>query len=84
MSERPPRRPAVIDLVAFLAVLTTGLLFVALHVTGAAFVMVTGALATLYTAWAASGHRHPPETKPAEQAESAAETTPPGDTGQQP
>ncbi|MFC9331744.1 hypothetical protein [Kitasatospora sp. NPDC057015] len=78
MPERPSRS-ALIDLVAFVAVLATGILMVVLHVSGATFVMVAGALSTLYTTWAVSSRRQAPTR--AGRDESVAAPAPPSEQG---
>jgi len=50
----------LVDLVAFLAVLATGITLVALEATGMTVVMVAGALSTLYAAWTVSSRRQRP------------------------
>ncbi|MBV6703209.1 hypothetical protein [Kitasatospora aureofaciens] len=60
MTQRPARRRTLIDLVAFLAVLATGITLVALEATGTTVVMVAGALSTLYAAWTVGSRRQQP------------------------
>ncbi|MFD5922914.1 hypothetical protein ACFVYP_40370 [Kitasatospora sp. NPDC058201] len=62
MTQRPSPRRTLIDLIAFLAVLATGIILVALKATGMTVVMVAGALSTLYAAWTVSSRRkHSPD-----------------------
>lgn len=55
----PPRRPQVLDLVAFVIVLATGVALVALGLSPESLAAVTIALASLYSAWRAG---HTPDT----------------------
>jgi hypothetical protein len=59
MTQRPASRRTLIDLIAFLAVLATGIILVSLKATGMTVVMVAGALSTLYAAWTVSSRRKP-------------------------
>ncbi|MGW7443750.1 hypothetical protein [Kitasatospora sp. NPDC054795] len=60
MTQRPARRRTLIDLLAFIAVLATGIILVALEATGMTVVMVAGALSTLYAAWTVGSRRQQP------------------------
>ncbi|MFD9691738.1 hypothetical protein ACFWXO_38935 [Kitasatospora sp. NPDC059088] len=64
MSQRPARRRTLTDLVAFLAVLATGVALVALEATGMTVVMVAGALSTLYAAWTVGSRRQESPERP--------------------
>jgi hypothetical protein len=62
---RPPRHPGIIDLIAFLAVLTTGVFFVALRINATTIAAVAAGLSTLFTTWARSAGAQPlPPTEP--------------------
>ncbi|WP_031063395.1 hypothetical protein [Streptomyces sp. NRRL WC-3742] len=58
------QRRTLIDLVAFLAVLATGIILVALEAPGTTVVMVAGALSTLYAAWTVGSRRQHDADKP--------------------
>jgi hypothetical protein len=77
---RPLRRSGVIDLIAFLAVLATGIALVALRTDAATIAAAAGGLSTLYTAWARSigGPYQPSIERPVEEPEAQVVAGQPG------
>ncbi len=78
MPAQPPRRPTLIDLAAFLAVLASGTFMVAANATGQTIGLVAGGMSTLYTTWSVSSRRTGPDEPPRD---TQADPTPIDQTG---